>query len=119
METAAHSGGISVGVPQYVYGRFKFLYQGIYSTDKNGVTTVQKPRKTIARIGTKQVGAETTVERGSLVSMDLVVSANGNSVLPFYVFPRKSSNSRQTHLKEVQAHQMHLDGRMGRIFKAS
>ncbi|GBM25779.1 hypothetical protein AVEN_188379-1 [Araneus ventricosus] len=66
-----------------VYYRFTLQCEGIYNVDETGVTGVQKPTKTIARKGTKQVGAMTTVERGSLVTMALAVSANGKSVPPF------------------------------------
>ncbi|GBM63214.1 hypothetical protein AVEN_188251-1 [Araneus ventricosus] len=61
---------------------FKSATQGqdIYSVDETGVTTVQKPKKTIARKGTKQIGSVTSVERGTLVIMALAVGANGDSV---------------------------------------
>ncbi|GBN75306.1 hypothetical protein AVEN_38227-1 [Araneus ventricosus] len=61
--------------------------QGTYSVDETGVTTVQNPRKTTAMNGTKQVGAVTTVERGSLVTMSLALSANAIQFLLFS--PRK------------------------------
>ncbi|GBP63913.1 hypothetical protein EVAR_39576_1 [Eumeta japonica] len=56
--------------------------------DETGVTTVQKPSKVIARKGFKQVGAITSAERGTLVTLAAAVSAVGNSVPPFFVFPR-------------------------------
>jgi hypothetical protein len=37
----------------------------------------------------KQDGAVTSAERGSLVTMAVAVSASGNSIPPFFVFPRK------------------------------
>ncbi|GBO46840.1 hypothetical protein AVEN_130456-1 [Araneus ventricosus] len=48
-------------------------------------------RKKISRKGTKQVGAVTTAKRRTLITMNLAVSANGNSVPPFFVFvfPKK------------------------------
>ncbi|GBN11998.1 hypothetical protein AVEN_138016-1 [Araneus ventricosus] len=53
--------------------------------EETGVTMVKNEKKIIARKGTKQVEAVTTVERGgTLVSMALAVSANGNSVPPFF-----------------------------------
>ncbi|GBM34428.1 hypothetical protein AVEN_226844-1 [Araneus ventricosus] len=61
--------------------------QDIYNVDETGMTTVQNPRNTTAMDGTNKFGAVTTVERGSLVTMTLAVSANGNSVPLF--FPRK------------------------------
>ncbi|GBO18213.1 hypothetical protein AVEN_205744-1 [Araneus ventricosus] len=72
-----------------VYDRFKFLCQGIYNVEDTGVTMVQNQKKIIPRKGTKLVEAVTTVDRGgTLVTMALAVSANDNSVTPFF-FLRK------------------------------
>lgn len=54
--------------------------------DETGVTTVQKPNKVVARKGLKQVGAITSAERGTLVTLAAAVSGGGNSVPPFFVF---------------------------------
>jgi hypothetical protein len=56
---------------------------------ETAVTTVQKPSRITARKGVKQDGAVTSAERGSLVTMAVAVSASGNSIPPFFVFPRK------------------------------
>jgi hypothetical protein len=72
-----------------VYDKYSFQCQDIYNVDKTAVTTVQKLSRIIARKGVKQVGAVTSAERGSLVTMVVAVSASGNSILPFFVFPRK------------------------------
>jgi hypothetical protein len=48
--------------------------------DETGVTTVQTPERVIARRG--------FAERGKLVTLDLAVSATGNTVPPFFIFPR-------------------------------
>lgn len=53
------------------------------------IQTVQDPSKVVARKGTKQVGAMTSAERGTLVTMGLAVNAIGNSVPPIFVYPRK------------------------------
>jgi hypothetical protein len=37
----------------------------------------------------QQVGAVLPSERGSLITMSVVVSKSGNYILPFVVFPRK------------------------------
>jgi hypothetical protein len=73
-----------------VYGEYNFQRQGAYNVDKTAVTTVQKQTMIIERKGAKQVGAVTSAERGSLVTMAVVVSASGNSIPPFCVFPRKN-----------------------------
>ena len=56
--------------------------------DETGVTTVQRPEKVVARCGRKQIGAITPAARGFLVPFALAVSATGNSIPPFFVFPR-------------------------------
>ncbi|GBM32590.1 hypothetical protein AVEN_195552-1 [Araneus ventricosus] len=73
-----------------IYDQFKFKCPDIYNVDETGVTTAQNPRKTIANKGNKQVGAVTTLEPGNLVTMTHAVSAKGNSVSTFFVFPRQS-----------------------------
>lgn len=53
---------------------------------------MQRPDKIIASKGCKQVGAATSGERGSLVTLVYAVSACGNSVPPLLIFPRKYFN---------------------------
>jgi hypothetical protein len=65
-----------------VYDKYNFQCQDIYNVDET-------PSRIIARKGVKQVGAVTSAERGSLVTMAVAVSASGNSILPFIAFPRK------------------------------
>lgn len=72
-----------------VYEKYKFGFHEIYNVDETGLTTVQRPSKIIATKGTKQVGAITSAERGTLITLALAVSASGNSVPPFLIFPRK------------------------------
>ncbi|XP_011696449.1 PREDICTED: uncharacterized protein LOC105455090 [Wasmannia auropunctata] len=72
-----------------VYERFHFECQDVWNVDETGVTTVQKPGKILATKGEKQIGAVTSAERGTLVTMILAVSASGNSVPPLFIFPRK------------------------------
>lgn len=68
--------------------RYKFQPHQIYNVDETGVTTVQKPDKVIAPRGSKQVGQITSAERGTLVTVCCAVNAVGNTVPPFFVFPR-------------------------------
>uniref|UniRef100_A0A667X0N9 Uncharacterized protein n=1 Tax=Myripristis murdjan TaxID=586833 RepID=A0A667X0N9_9TELE len=56
--------------------------------DETGVTTVEKPDQLVARRGFKQVGSLTSGERGSLVTLACTVSATGNSIPPYFIFPR-------------------------------
>lgn len=61
----------------------------IFNLDETATTTVQKPRKIIAKKGIKQVSSATSGERGILVTTCCVISASGNFIPPVMVFPRK------------------------------
>jgi hypothetical protein len=50
--------------------------------DETGVTTVQKPSKVVAQKGLKQIGAVTSQERGTLVTVVVAINALGNSAPP-------------------------------------
>lgn len=60
----------------------------IWNVDETGITTVQTPDRVVSRRGMKQLGAMTSAERGTLITMALAVNAQGNSVPPFFIFPR-------------------------------
>lgn len=58
--------------------------------DETGFTTVPNTVGKVFGIrGMKKVGQMTSAERGSLVTMALAVNAAGNSMPPFFLFPRK------------------------------
>ncbi|XP_016098845.1 mucin-7-like isoform X2 [Sinocyclocheilus grahami] len=65
--------------------------------DETGVTTVQAPEKIIATKGIRQIGAMTSGERGKLVTVAVAINALGNSIPPFFVFPRKQFYSHFIH----------------------
>lgn len=71
-----------------VMTEYKFEPGDIYNVDETGVTTVQRPNKVVAQKGIKQVAKLTSAERGSLVTLACCVNALGNSIPPFFVFPR-------------------------------
>ena len=56
--------------------------------DETGVTTVLKPDRIIVRRGKKQIGAITSVERGTLFTVVGTISASGSSIPPYFIFPR-------------------------------
>ena len=57
--------------------------------DETGFSTVpNKAGKVISLKGIKRVGTLTSAERGSMITMALAVSASGNSIPPFFLFPR-------------------------------
>lgn len=60
----------------------------IYNLDETGLTTVHNPPKIVAPKGQKQVGQVTSGERGILVTACCFISASGNTVPPYLIFPR-------------------------------
>lgn len=71
-----------------VYERHRFGPESIYNIDETGLSTVQRTQKVIALRGTKQVGQVTSAERGTLVTVCCGINALGNSIPPFFIFPR-------------------------------
>ncbi|KAF2880132.1 hypothetical protein ILUMI_26043 [Ignelater luminosus] len=71
-----------------VYQRLNLSPGDIWNVDETGITTVQVPNRIIARRGIKSLGKMTSAERGTLVTVAVAVSALGNIVPPFFVFPR-------------------------------
>lgn len=71
-----------------VYQRLNPSPGDIWNVDETGLTTVHVPNRVIARRGTKNLGKMTSAERGTLVTVAVAISALGNMVPPFFVFPR-------------------------------
>ena len=67
-----------------VLQRNKFGPGDIWNADETGITTVQKPRRIVAKRGMKQVEFITSAERGTLVTVAFAVSAIGNSIPQFF-----------------------------------
>ncbi|CAG5049180.1 unnamed protein product [Parnassius apollo] len=58
--------------------------------DETGISVVPKTKsKIIARKGRKQVGAITSAERGTTITVEICFSASGNFMPPMMVYPRK------------------------------
>ncbi|KAJ8273773.1 hypothetical protein GJAV_G00105360, partial [Gymnothorax javanicus] len=72
-----------------VLTRYNFEAKDIWNMDETGTTTVQVPDKIIATKGQRQVGAVTSGERGTLVTVAFAANAQGNFVPPYFIFPRK------------------------------
>ncbi|XP_065673986.1 uncharacterized protein LOC136090937 [Hydra vulgaris] len=62
----------------------------IWNVDETGVSTFVKPNKIVAVKDKRNVGAMTSGERGTNVTMITAVSATGNTMPPMFVFPRKN-----------------------------
>ena len=71
-----------------VYDRVGIVPARIYNIDETGITTVTKPPKVIAKTGIKQIGSLVSAERGELVTLCAAISACGQALPPFFVFPR-------------------------------
>ncbi|GAA6106499.1 histone-lysine N-methyltransferase PRDM9-like isoform X1 [Tachysurus ichikawai] len=69
-----------------VLEKHRFATQDIWDMDETGITTVQNPEKIVARKGVKQVGAVTSAERGTLITLACAV----NAFPPMFIFPRKT-----------------------------
>ena len=53
------------------------------------IITVQASNRVIRRRGSKQIECITSSERGALVTLVMAISATGNSLPSFFIFPRK------------------------------
>lgn len=73
-----------------VLDKYKFTCSRIWNVDETGVSTVLKPNKIVAAKGKRNIGAMTSAERGTNVTMVTAISAAGNTVPPMFVFPRKN-----------------------------
>jgi len=71
-----------------VRSRHSYAPEDIFNVDETGLTTVQKPVRVIAGRGEKQVGRMTSGKRGTLITACCAVNAVGNSIPPFFIFPR-------------------------------
>ena len=74
-----------------LYGRTHLISKPmqIYNSDETGVTVVHKPSKVIAELGRHHVYSVASAERGKTHTILSCVSASGQAVPPFMVYPRK------------------------------
>ena len=68
--------------------RHNFQSLDIWNMEETGITTVRQPDKIIGRRGTKQIDTITLAERGTLITVVGTISASGNSIPPYFIFPR-------------------------------
>ncbi|XP_065664530.1 uncharacterized protein LOC136086178 [Hydra vulgaris] len=69
---------------------YKFSASQIWNVDETGASTVVNLSKIVAAKGKRNVGALTSVKRGTNVTIATTVSASGNTVPPMFVFPHKN-----------------------------
>ncbi|XP_022830992.1 uncharacterized protein LOC111359630 [Spodoptera litura] len=67
-----------------------FTPDRIYNCDETGISVVPKSRsKVIAATGKKQVGALTSAERGTTITIEICFNAAGTYLPPMFIYPRK------------------------------
>jgi hypothetical protein len=69
----------------------------LWNADETGISTVVDPGKVITSTGIKQVRKITSGERGSNVTAMCCMSAIGQYIPPFFVFPRKRMKESLMH----------------------
>ena len=74
---------------QTVASQMTYEPNSIWNLDETGVTIVHTPQRVVARRGLKRVGKITSADRGQMITMALAVSAVGNKMPPFFIFPNK------------------------------
>jgi hypothetical protein len=73
-----------------IYDEHKLAPDRIYNCDETGISIVPKTKsKIIAKRGRKQVGAITSAERGTTITVEICFRASGQYMPPMMVFPRK------------------------------
>ena len=72
---------------KFVLNTHNFQSLDIWNMDKTGVTTVRKPDRINGRRGTKQIGAVTSAERGTFITVAGTISASGILFLLTLFFP--------------------------------
>ncbi|XP_067627379.1 uncharacterized protein [Eurosta solidaginis] len=75
------------------YVKHNFSATRIWNVDETGLSVVQSRQpKVIAQKGKRQIGAMTSAERGSLITVITCMSAGGSFVPPYFIFPRKNNH---------------------------
>ena len=69
--------------------KHRFSPNNMYNADETGITTVTDPGKVLAKKGQRRVGAVTSGERGTNITVMCAMSASGNYIPPMFIFPRQ------------------------------
>lgn len=77
-----------------LFEKFNFTSYRIWNCDETGVSIVHKHAKVLAPKNQKQVGKLTSAERGKNVTVLFAMSAGGQFIPPFFIFPRQRMNDR-------------------------
>lgn len=68
--------------------RHRFKPEDVWNVEEIGVTTAQRADRVVIRKALVPLGPVSSADRGPLVSVACVVSASGNTIPPYFVFPR-------------------------------
>lgn len=71
-----------------IVDEYQFDATRIYNMDETGLSTVQKPKRVLAKKGKHQVGSITSGERGTNTTCICCVSAAGHYIPPMLIFKR-------------------------------
>jgi hypothetical protein len=67
---------------------WKFTADRVYNIDETGVSIIVQPPNSVAEIGTKEVGQTVSGEKGSMITVCMIINYVGNTVPPVFIFPR-------------------------------
>lgn len=83
------------GLLETIFEEKKYTASQIFNVDECGICIVQsKCPQVLALKGKRQIGSLTSAERGSLITVVMCMSAEGNFVPPLIIFPRKNCNEQ-------------------------
>ena len=74
-----------------IFGRLNLITKPsqIFNADETGITIVHKPSKVVAHIGRRNVPSITAADKGKTHTVLACVSASGQVIPPFMLYPRK------------------------------
>ena len=74
-----------------LFGRLNLIAKAsqIFNADESGVSIVHRPSKVVAQIGRHNVPSLTSADKGKMHTILACVSASGQVIPPFVVYPRK------------------------------
>lgn len=69
----------------------EFTGDRIYNLDETGVATAVQAPNIVAQLGARQVGQAVSAERGTMITVCMIVNAVGNTIPPVCVSQSKTS----------------------------
>jgi hypothetical protein len=60
----------------------------VYNIDETGVSKFVQSRNIIVQFGTKQVGQAASGERGTMITVCMIIHSVGNTVPQAFIFPK-------------------------------